>query len=91
MLTRASVAKRLGKSIATVRRMEGIELHPIVDERGIHWFEVCEVDALRASCGPGAESRFGLAIYGASGPHRLLLTGTRTRGNTVKFTGENRA
>src|SRR5690349_3484518 len=44
MLTRAGVAKRLGRSIATVRRMEGNELHPWVDDRGIHRFDQTEVD-----------------------------------------------
>jgi hypothetical protein len=47
MLTRAGVARRLGKSIATVRRMEGVELHPEVDDRGVHWFDIREVDTLR--------------------------------------------
>lgn len=40
------VAKRLGKSIATVRRMEGIELHPARDERGVHRFDPDEVEAV---------------------------------------------
>jgi hypothetical protein len=44
MLTRSGVAKRLGKSIATVRRMEGIELFPTRDERGIHRFDPEEVE-----------------------------------------------
>lgn len=48
MLTRAGVAKRLGRSVATVRRMEGIELHPWVDERGVHQFDAGEVDAVKA-------------------------------------------
>lgn len=46
MLTRAGVAKRLGKSIATVRRIEGVELHPTSDERGVHHFDPDEVDAV---------------------------------------------
>jgi hypothetical protein len=48
MLTRAGVARRLRKSIATVRRMEGAELHPEVDDAGVHWFHVEEVDAALA-------------------------------------------
>jgi len=43
-MTRAQVARRLGKSIATVRRMEGSELHPSVDGRGINRFDPGEVE-----------------------------------------------
>lgn len=45
MLTRSGVAKRLGKSIATVRRMEGVELHPTRGSNGVHLFDPDEVDA----------------------------------------------
>jgi hypothetical protein len=48
MLTRSQVARRLGRSIATVRRAEGKTLHPTVDGRGVHRFDVTEVDALAA-------------------------------------------
>jgi hypothetical protein len=46
MLTRTQVARRLGRSIATVRRLEGEGLHPVTDERGVHWFDEREVDRL---------------------------------------------
>ena len=46
MLTRSGVARRLGKSIATVRRMEGVELHPTRDERGVHRFDPDEVERI---------------------------------------------
>jgi hypothetical protein len=46
MFTRASVAKRLKRSIATVRRMEGRELHPWTDNRGVHHFDRDEVEEL---------------------------------------------
>lgn len=46
MMTRSQVAKRLGKSIATVRRMEGHELHPTKDERGFNRFDPSEVEAV---------------------------------------------
>jgi hypothetical protein len=46
MVTRAGVAKRLGLSIASVRRMEGRELHPWTDERGVHQFDANEVEQL---------------------------------------------
>lgn len=45
-MTRAQVARRLGKSIATVRRLEGVLLHPERDARGVHRFRVDEVERL---------------------------------------------
>lgn len=45
-MTRAEVAKRIGRSIATVRRMEGKELHPSVDWNGVHLFDPDEVEAV---------------------------------------------
>jgi hypothetical protein len=47
MLTRSGVAKRLKKSIATVRRLEGSELNPTVDHRGVHRFSEDEVRRLK--------------------------------------------
>lgn len=44
MLTRSQVARRLGKSIATVRRMEGVALHPQRDARGVQRFDPHEVE-----------------------------------------------
>jgi hypothetical protein len=46
VLTRAGVAKRLQRSIATVRRLEGRELFPWRDARGVHRFNEGEVNAL---------------------------------------------
>jgi hypothetical protein len=40
------VARRLGKSVATVRRLEGAQLHPYVDASGVHRFDVREVERL---------------------------------------------
>jgi hypothetical protein len=45
-MTRQQVAKRLGKSLATVRRLEGSRLHPVADTRGVHHFDPDEVEAL---------------------------------------------
>ena len=45
-MTRQQVAKRLRKSLATVRRLEGVRLHPIQDGRGVHRFDPAEVEAL---------------------------------------------
>ena len=47
-LTRAHVAARLGVSISTVRRYEGVRLHPHVDEDETRWFDEPEVAALAA-------------------------------------------
>jgi hypothetical protein len=46
MLTRSQVARRLGKSLATVRRLEGSSLHPRRDDNGVHWFDESEVQRL---------------------------------------------
>lgn len=43
LLTRGQVAKTLGCSPATVRRMEGVTLHPVEDEAGVHRFAPIEV------------------------------------------------
>jgi hypothetical protein len=45
-MTRQQVAKRLGKSLATVRRLEGGRLNPSQDARGVHRFDPDEVEAL---------------------------------------------
>ncbi len=44
-LTRAEVARRLGVSRTTLRRLEGKSLHPVEGPRGVHFFEAREVDA----------------------------------------------
>jgi len=49
MLTRSQVARRLGKSLATVRRLEGSSLHPRRDDNGVHWFDESEVKRLADS------------------------------------------
>lgn len=56
MMTRAHVARRLGKSIATVRRLEGTELHPKVDDRGVNRFDPNEVERI-ATGGVGPSIR----------------------------------
>ncbi len=61
MLTRSAVAKRLGKSIATVRRMEGVELHPVRDERGVNLFDPAEVEQVAQA-----------QRWGGARPHRTL-------------------
>src|SRR5688572_22532524 len=56
MLTRAQVARRLRKSIATVRRMEGVRLHPTCDVDGVWHFDVDEVEScVRAQVSRGTQ------------------------------------
>ena len=43
-MTRQQVAQRLGKSLATVRRIEGTLLHPTRDARGQYRFDDSEVE-----------------------------------------------
>ena len=45
-LTRDDVAKRLGVSISTVRRLEGTRLHPLVDGKGVRRFKASDVERL---------------------------------------------
>jgi hypothetical protein len=64
MLTRSQVAAILGKSVATVRRMEGVELHPKRNRAGVHLFDPDEVATLRA------EQRTAGGIHGSNTYHR---------------------
>jgi septal ring factor EnvC (AmiA/AmiB activator) len=59
MMTRGQVAKRLGKSVATVRRMEGRELHPSRDRNGVFQFDPAEVERVAQGRGDhtGAHAR----------------------------------
>src|SRR5690606_21599052 len=45
MLTRSQVASRLGRSLATVRRLEGHVLHPTKDANGVNRFDDAGVNA----------------------------------------------
>jgi len=53
-MTRQQVAKRLGKSLATVRRLEGVRLRPLQDSRGVHHFDPDEVEALARDIDSGS-------------------------------------
>ena len=53
MLTRNGVAKRLRRSIATVRRLEGRVLFPMLDDLGVHRFREEEVDGIAAQLAAG--------------------------------------
>ena len=52
-MTRQQVATRLGKSLATVRRLEGVRLRPVQDSRGVHRFDPDEVEALARDLASG--------------------------------------
>lgn len=45
-LTRTQVAKRLGISTSSVRRMEWDKLHPKLDEKGVNRYDPTEVDSI---------------------------------------------
>ncbi len=45
-LTRDDVAKRLGISISTVRRLEGTRLHPLIDDKSVRRFKASHVERL---------------------------------------------
>jgi hypothetical protein len=54
VMTRKQVALRLGKSLATVRRIEGSLLYPTRDARGVHHFDDSEVETLARSVKSGS-------------------------------------
>jgi hypothetical protein len=66
MLTRAQVARRLGKSIATVRRLEGDQLHPRRDDAGVYRFDSAEVDRLAAHLRVGRRQNTSDIAFGAA-------------------------
>lgn len=66
-MTRKQVAERLGKSLATVRRLEGVLLHPSLDGRGKAHFDDAEVEQLLGSMERG-EVTLWQHMRGASPP-----------------------
>ncbi len=68
-LTRKAVATRLGLSVSSVRRLEGIELHPKRDSAGAWHFDPAEVEAHRARRGAANAAPPGPA----SGPSSPLV------------------
>lgn len=66
---RKQVAQRLGKSVATVRRLEGVLLHPTVDSTGKHRFDSDEVEQLAGGIQRG-EIALWHQMRGASEPLR---------------------
>lgn len=43
------MARHLGVSVATVRRLEGVVLHPEISDARVRWFDPEEVSAVRES------------------------------------------
>jgi predicted transcriptional regulator len=56
-LTRAEVAVLLGVSIASVRRLQGRDLHPQRSEQGFYLFDPGEVESVRSRRPPAPEPR----------------------------------
>ena len=78
MLTRAQVAERLGKSVATVRRLQlGGELNSRRDSRGVHLFEEWEVAELVERYSSG--ERITAARSGSISTSRIRVGGVPSR------------
>ena len=72
MLTRSQVANRIGRSISTVRRLEGELLRPVVTARGVHLFHERDVDDLVEKMRTGL--RLPCGFQPISGPPRNDLS-----------------
>jgi hypothetical protein len=57
----------LGKSIATVKRMEGSELHPVQDDDGVWLFDEHEVRNVARERGRNGRAAVRLSAYGVNG------------------------
>ena len=57
LLKRAEVARRLGLSMSSVRRMEGTTLQPIVAPNGVRYFAEEQIEAVFVRAGLRAQSR----------------------------------
>src|SRR5437762_382841 len=67
MMTRGQVARRLGKSVATVRRMEGSQLHPRRDAGGVLRFNPAEVERVARAMRQGNLSTLSSASFRTDG------------------------
>jgi hypothetical protein len=76
MLTRSEVARRLRRSVTTVRRIEGELLFPEIDDRGIYRFDESEVDALIDAVSLG-HVRLWREVNRAAGDWRCWLARTK--------------
>lgn len=66
-MTRGQVARRLGKSVATVRRMEGSQLHPRRDAGGVLRFNPAEVDRVARAIQDGRRGALSSASFRTDG------------------------
>jgi hypothetical protein len=100
MLTRSQVARKLGKSVATVRRMEGVELNPVRDERCFHRFDEREVALVarriaenggrRHNCEDGHLGRFILERKLVDAHSDLVAIGNSSFGESYRLRRQNR-
>jgi hypothetical protein len=68
------VARRLRRSISSVRRLERHELFPVRDARGVHWFDEGEVDELARRLARGeVTAAQGAWLSGGEQPRRRAL------------------
>jgi hypothetical protein len=77
-LTRSQVAKRIGRSVSSVRRMEFTALNPVADERGVFRFDADEVEALAKQLRQTAPSQRRPAPSRATKARRDGLLAART-------------
>lgn len=99
MLTRSAVAKRLKCSLATVRRLEGHELFPERDARGVHRFDEGDVNrvaqrllagGLNAARGHWLRSGRRAHGRGAHGPSRLCVDSQAKQSELHRLRRSNR-
>jgi hypothetical protein len=92
MLTRSQVAKRLGKSVATVRRIEGILLAPVQDARGVYRFNADDVDDLARDIARGDVSLWEeIGAAADDGASRLVSSAEPRHSRTANLNLENTA
>lgn len=83
MLTRSQVAQQIGRSVATVRRMEGKSLHPQLGPRGVRLFDADEVEEVAAFVAESGRALDGYTVFDgqSSGCARRLGATTQRRLN----------
>lgn len=83
------MAARLGRSLATVRRLEGSELHPVVDASGVHHFDPREVEALaRDIVQPRGFRAFAVSEVTSAEPNGDCVSCSRLHGQLKRLEAE---
>jgi hypothetical protein len=77
-LTRSQVARRIDRSLSTVRRLEFVKLHAVADENGVFRFDADEVDALARELRDAAPKKGRATSRRTSVSHRSGLLAART-------------